>query len=348
MAFAGNYIPVFFLVSFFLTKLVVVSAQPFPCFFIFGDSLVDSGNNNNLNTSAKVDYPPYGVDFPYGATGRFTNGLTSADFLAKMIGFSDFIPPFAEVQHTGDVSNGVNYASGSAGIRSDTGEHLGYRISMDQQLRNHEIALSRLMALYGNESSAKQHLNKCLYYLVVGSNDYINNYYEPKYYTTRRSYTPQQYATLLANKFSEQLKQLYNLGARKIGVAGLGPLGCIPAMVTKGTQGSLCVDAINDAVGLFNKELKVLVKQLSHDLPNSNFIYIGAMDFRPSELFAPGMRVLIEACCRVERSTGLCVRGGTPCAIRDIHFFYDHFHPTEIVNRVVATASYLDILKLMV
>lgn len=155
MAFAGNYyIPVFFLVSFFLTKLVV-SAHPFPCFFIFGDSLVDNGNNNNLNTSAKVDYPPYGVDFPYGATGRFTNGLTSADFLgdalcpslllsllfvvvvvviydslrqiivaAQMLGFSDFIPPFAEVQDAGDVSNGVNYASGSAGIRSDTGEHL--------------------------------------------------------------------------------------------------------------------------------------------------------------------------------------------------------------------------------
>lgn len=84
-------------------------------------------------------------------------------------------------------------------------------------------------------------------------------------------------------------QQLYNLGARKIGVAGLGPLGCIPAMVAKGTQGSLCVDAINDAVGLFNKELRVLVKQLSHDLPNSNFIYIGAMDLRPTELFAPGL-----------------------------------------------------------
>ncbi|KAL1559729.1 GDSL esterase/lipase-like isoform X1 [Salvia divinorum] len=340
MAFA----PVF-LVSFFLTKLVV-SAQPFPCFFIFGDSLVDSGNNNDLNTSAKVDYPPYGVDFPYGATGRFTNGLTSADFLAQMLGFNDFIPPFAEVQDA-VLSNGVNYASGGAGILSETGEHLGSRISLDQQLRNHEIVLSRFAALYGNVSSAKQRLNKCFYYMVVGSNDYINNYYKSKYYTTRRLYTPQQYATFLANKFSRQLKQLYNLGARKIGVAGLGPLGCTPAMVSKGTNGSPCVDSINDAVGLLNTELGVLVKQLSHDLPNSNFIYISAMDLRPTELFGHGIRLLNEACCRVERNTGLCVRGGTPCAIRDISFFYDNFHPTEMVNKVIATASYLDILKLM-
>lgn len=83
MAFAANYIP--FLVLLFLTNNLLPSSalsdKPFPCFFIFGDSLVDSGNNNDLNTSAKVDYSPYGVDFPYGATGRFTNGLTSADFL---------------------------------------------------------------------------------------------------------------------------------------------------------------------------------------------------------------------------------------------------------------------------
>ncbi|CAI0444953.1 unnamed protein product [Linum tenue] len=34
-----------------------------PCYFIFGDSLADNGNNNWLQTVAKVDYSPYGVDF---------------------------------------------------------------------------------------------------------------------------------------------------------------------------------------------------------------------------------------------------------------------------------------------
>lgn len=55
-----------------------------PCYFIFGDSLSDVGNNNNLNTKAKVNYPPYGIDFPGGkATGRFSNGRNFVDKVCK-------------------------------------------------------------------------------------------------------------------------------------------------------------------------------------------------------------------------------------------------------------------------
>lgn len=56
-----------------------------PCFFIFGDSLVDNGNNNGILTLARANYRPYGIDFPLGATGRFTNGRTYVDALGKFI-----------------------------------------------------------------------------------------------------------------------------------------------------------------------------------------------------------------------------------------------------------------------
>ena len=52
-----------------------------PCFFIFGDSLVDNGNNNGLITLARANYRPYGIDFPQGTSGRFTNGRTFVDAL---------------------------------------------------------------------------------------------------------------------------------------------------------------------------------------------------------------------------------------------------------------------------
>ncbi|CAK7349672.1 unnamed protein product [Dovyalis caffra] len=55
------------------------STPQVPCFFVFGDSLFDNGNNNYLNTPAKVNYLPYGTDFPTGATGRCSNGLNIAD-----------------------------------------------------------------------------------------------------------------------------------------------------------------------------------------------------------------------------------------------------------------------------
>lgn len=52
-----------------------------PCYFIFGDSLVDNGNNNELGSLARADYPPYGIDFPDGPTGRFSNGRTTVDVI---------------------------------------------------------------------------------------------------------------------------------------------------------------------------------------------------------------------------------------------------------------------------
>jgi hypothetical protein len=53
-------------------------------FFVFGDSLVDNGNNNYLLTTARADAPPYGIDFPtHQATGRFSNGLNIPDIISN-------------------------------------------------------------------------------------------------------------------------------------------------------------------------------------------------------------------------------------------------------------------------
>ena len=77
-----------FLVGFVVMVVVAVPngvlAQPqVPCYFIFGDSLVDNGNNNNINSLAKANYLPYGIDFPGGPTGRFCNGKTTVDVISE-------------------------------------------------------------------------------------------------------------------------------------------------------------------------------------------------------------------------------------------------------------------------
>lgn len=54
--------------------------------FIFGDSLVDAGNNNYLSTLSKANVPPNGIDFKAtggNPTGRFTNGRTIGDLVGK-------------------------------------------------------------------------------------------------------------------------------------------------------------------------------------------------------------------------------------------------------------------------
>ncbi|GAB4828009.1 GDSL esterase/lipase 7 [Ancistrocladus abbreviatus] len=50
-----------------------------PAMFIFGDSLIDNGNNNYMLTAARANYLPYGIDSG-GPTGRFCNGLTVVDY----------------------------------------------------------------------------------------------------------------------------------------------------------------------------------------------------------------------------------------------------------------------------
>ncbi|KAK1397497.1 Lipase, GDSL, active site [Heracleum sosnowskyi] len=144
-----------------------------PCYFIFGDSIVDNDNNNDLVTQAKANYPPYGVDFPGGiATGRFSNGETSADFLGKLLGFADYTPPFATARGS-EILKGVNYGSGGAGILADTGRNLGGQIRLDLQLLNHGISVSRIIGLQWNITFSKEYLSlsKCIYTVNMGSYD---------------------------------------------------------------------------------------------------------------------------------------------------------------------------------
>lgn len=57
-------------------------AQPIvPLLCVFGDSVVDAGNNNHINTLIKANFPPYGRDFvTHSPTGRFCNGKLATDF----------------------------------------------------------------------------------------------------------------------------------------------------------------------------------------------------------------------------------------------------------------------------
>jgi hypothetical protein len=51
--------------------------------FVFGDSLLDVGNNNYITSLAQANHYPYGIDFGK-ATGRFCNGRTVVDVIGKV------------------------------------------------------------------------------------------------------------------------------------------------------------------------------------------------------------------------------------------------------------------------
>lgn len=61
------------------------SNATFPALIVFGDSYADTGNNNYLNTIAKCNYPPYGINFEGGTpTGRFGDGEVFPDLIGSL------------------------------------------------------------------------------------------------------------------------------------------------------------------------------------------------------------------------------------------------------------------------
>lgn len=68
-----------------MMEMVKSQTPKVPAIFVFGDSLVEVGNNNFLSTMAKSNYFPYGIDYgSAGPTGRFSNGKTIIDFVGNI------------------------------------------------------------------------------------------------------------------------------------------------------------------------------------------------------------------------------------------------------------------------
>lgn len=314
--------------------------QRVPCFFIFGDSLADSGNNNNLHTLAKTNYPPYGLDFPNGPTGRFSNGRTVVDVLGQILGFKHFIQPFATAAGTDNIIDGVNYASGSAGILKETGRHLGENVNFVGQLKNHRVVMAQMGAILGNKELTGQHLSKCFYWVGLGSNDYINNYYSPTKYTSSHTYTPEQFASVLIDEYHRQILTLYKYGARKVALAGIGRVGCTPnSLSLLGTKGSACVDDMNNAVQFFNVKLLALVEKLNSDYRDAKFIYINSYGMGGGDPTLLGFKNWSSGCCAVN-DVGQCIPSKNPCENRKEYVFWDSFHPTEALNVITANRIY--------
>ncbi|KAJ7982742.1 GDSL esterase/lipase [Quillaja saponaria] len=318
-----------------------------PCFFIFGDSLVDNGNNNGILTLARANYMPYGIDFPQGSTGRFTNGRTYVDALAQLLGFTNNIPPYARTRGPA-ILRGANFASGAAGIREETGSNLGAHTSMNEQVANFGNVVLQMRSFFrGDVVSLNSYLSKCIFYSGMGSNDYLNNYFMPDFYSTSSDYTAQAFAAVLLQDYARQLTQLYALGARKVIVTAVGQIGCIPYQLARYSgNNSRCNEKINNAIIVFNTGLRQLVDHFNcGQLPGAKFVYLDSYKSSHDSYqnaASLGFEVIDKGCCGVGRNNGqiTCLPLQQPCEDRRKYLFWDAFHPTEMANILLAKATY--------
>ncbi|XVE78524.1 hypothetical protein DITRI_Ditri13aG0152000 [Diplodiscus trichospermus] len=267
---------------------------------VFGDSSVDSGNNNYIQTIAKGNFEPYGRDFPGGIpTGRFSNGRLPPDFISEGFGLKPIIPAYLDPSlNISEFATGVCFASAATGYDKATADILKV-IPLWKQVEYYKDYQKKLRAYLG-DNKANEIISDALYLTSIGTNDFLENYYGTL--SDRRSqFTVQQYEDFLIGIAENFVRQIYSLGARKLSLTGLPVIGCLPVQRATNLDDRLsCVEERNRVALEFNGKLKTLVAKLNKDLPGLKVFFADAYDIllrlitKPSEY---GFEVVEKGCC---------------------------------------------------
>ncbi|XP_009804685.1 GDSL esterase/lipase At4g26790-like [Nicotiana sylvestris] len=324
----------------FLLLLAKTNAK-IPAIIVFGDSSVDSGNNNYIQTIARSDFMPYGRDFAGGRpTGRFSNGRITTDFISEAAGLKPTVPAYLDPAYNiSDFAVGVSFASAGTGYDNATANVLGV-IPLWKELEYYKEYQKKLRTYLGDEK-ANEVISEALYALSLGTNDFLENYYTMP--QRRSQYTVDQYQTFLIGIAKNFVTNLYNLGARKISLGGLPPMGCMPLERTSNmANGNECLESYNVVAMNFNDKLSGLVIELNKELSGIQVVLSNPYNIMLQMIKKPsiyGFEVASLACC----ATGLFEMGYAcdrynlfTCKDANKYIFWDAFHPTEKTDRIIA------------
>jgi len=322
-----------------------------PAIFVFGDSTVDVGNNNNLpNCSAecRANYPHYGVDYPSQTpTGRFSNGHNLADQIAKFLGFDESPPAFQSLPAEGIVpqmmKNGINFASGGSGLQDATGQHHCGRpvYSMTGQLEKFTSAVEMM------GDGSHDLISRSIFFISVGSND-LFEYADPYPPPSNRNDTA--FLACLVDRYQTYLQLLHAAGARKFSVVSPSLVGCCPSQMPiaqlhkNDTDDFGCFRAANTLSKRLYPLLASMLHDLNCDLDGMNYS-IGDSAAMAAMVFTPGggehynMTALDTACCG---GASKCDASATVCPNRANFMFWDGFHPTTAASALAAFALFTD------
>lgn len=300
---------------------------PKPKLFVFGDSYADTGNiRKSLSSSWKQ---PYGLTFPGKPAGRFSDGRVLTDYIAKSMGIKSPTPyqwrNFAKKR----LQYGMNFAYGGTGV-FDTNVLLP---NMTTQID----FLEKLML--GDSVYVKADLQSSLVLVTLSGNDYSH------FYTTGGTAQGlQSFITQVVNQLALNLKRIEAMGARRIAVTGLQPLGCLPR-ATAMSAFQQCNKTENAAVNFHNLLLQQAVSKLNNE-SNSREPVFTILDLYTSFTTAlknkgnrPGdvtFETPLKPCCVGISSEYFCgslddkgVKLYSVCENPESAFFWDTAHPTQ-------------------
>ncbi|MBA0760248.1 hypothetical protein Gotri_023007 [Gossypium trilobum] len=279
-----------------------------PAIFILGDSTVDVGTNNYLpDSNITANFPHNGVDFPFQrATGRFSNGLNTADFLAKFFGFKRSPVSFLSLNGTLAIKKrrfrGVNFASAGSGLLDITGQTSTQKanvVPMGEQVYQFSMVYNDLVASKGT-SEAQNFLSKSLIFISVGSNDIVGNHY------SKNPIPKEQFIPNLAVVYEKHLRELNDQAEAFFST----------------------MDTLMRNLGYENKDIK-------YSLGNTFNITKPVIDNPQNSSFTD----VKNACCG--NGTLHCTPLASLCSNRHKYLFWDLFHPTQAASRLAASILFV-------
>ncbi|XP_054796252.1 GDSL esterase/lipase At5g55050 [Prosopis cineraria] len=332
----------FFFFFFFLNYYCEAQNQKASALYVFGDSLVDVGNNNYLKLSiVKANHFPYGIDFPSKKpTGRFSNGKNAADFIAEELGLPTSPPYLSLVSESKankdnvSIVGGASFASAGAGIFDGSDQRYKQSIPLRKQVDYYVEAHNEMLKQIG-ESALQEHLSSSIFTVVIGSND-LSGYFDSS--NLRHKSTPQQYLDSMLFSLRAQLQRIYENGGRKFEIAGIGAVGCCPARRLK--NNTECEAEINFWALKYNEGLKSMLQEWqsqNHGLAYTFFDTYAANDDLILNPSTHGFSEVRAACCGLGelRARAPCLPVTKFCSNRKDHVFWDQYHPTETASRIL-------------
>ncbi|KAK6123812.1 hypothetical protein DH2020_042443 [Rehmannia glutinosa] len=167
------------------------------------------------------------------------------------------------------------------------------------------------MELYIGKERTRSLISKAVFFISVGTNDFIVNYYGPP--IRRKTYTISTYQDFILQLGQQFLQGLLKLGARKIAFVGLPPIGCVPAVITLNSDNALinrgCIERLSSVARDYNRLLQSkLTAMQTHGFEEVNCGCCGSG--------------IIEASI-------LCNPYSLVCSDDSKYVFWDSVHPTE-------------------
>ncbi|KAL1194150.1 GDSL esterase/lipase [Cardamine amara subsp. amara] len=301
----------------------------FSALFAFGDSILDTGNNNNLFTLSKCNFFPYGRNFKGGIpTGRFGNGRVFSDIIAEGLGLKELLPAYRDpLLSNNDLPTGVCFASGGSGLDERTASLQGV-IWVPAQVNDFREYITKLNGVVGSESNTNAIISNAVYLISAGNNDLAITYN-----SERLVYTISAYTDLMITWTENILKSLYDMGARKFAVLGTLPLGCLPgARHIFGNFLEICLNFVNEDAAIFNAKLSAKLNNLPTTLPGAKFVYV--------DMYNPLLNLINnpQASGFIDVADGCCcmLTSPIPCLDASSYVFWDYGHPSERSYKTIA------------